>query len=241
VSDAALVLTAMAGFDPLDAMSISVNAVNYADAVRERVSGLRIGIPRAPFFENLDPEIATAVDQAITLLSTMTRSMTDVVLPIFDSFAAAIAEAHAYHVQYVADPERRKLYQPSTRQKIVDGSKVPVPIYIDTRRRMSVARNTIADVFSKVDVIVTPTTIVGPPTIADALAQPKSELVLIRNTSPFNVLGIPTISVPCGFTRTGLPIGLQISGPRLGEAAMLALANGYEQATDWHRREPALP
>jgi aspartyl-tRNA(Asn)/glutamyl-tRNA(Gln) amidotransferase subunit A len=241
VSDAALVLTAMAGFDPLDAMSISVNAVNYADAVRERVSGLRIGIPRAPFFENLDPEIATAVDQAITLLSTMTRSMTDVVLPIFDSFAAAIAEAHAYHVQYVADPERRKLYRPSTLQKIVDGSKVPVPIYIDTRRRMSVARNTIADVFSKVDVIVTPTTIVGPPTIADALAQPTSELVLIRNTSPFNVLGIPTISVPCGFTRTGLPIGLQISGPRLGEAAMLALANGYEQATDWHRREPALP
>ncbi len=116
-----------------------------------------------------------------------------------------------------------------------------MPIYIEARRRMSVARNTIADVFSKVDVIVTPTTIVGPPTIADALAQPTSELVLIRNTSPFNVLGIPTISVPCGFTRTGLPIGLQISGPRLGEAAMLALANGYEQATEWHRREPALP
>jgi aspartyl-tRNA(Asn)/glutamyl-tRNA(Gln) amidotransferase subunit A len=241
VSDTALVLAEIAGFDPLDAMSISVNAVNYADAVRDRVSGLRIGIPRASFFENLDPEIGTAVDQAITLLDTMTQSMTDVVLPMVDTFPAMVAEVHAYHVQYVADRERRKLYQPSTLQQIVDGAKVSVPDYIETRRRMSVARNTIADVFSTVDVIVTPTMIVGPPTIADALAQTTTDIALIRNTVPFNVLGIPAISVPCGFTRAGLPIGLQISGPRLGEAAVLSLANSYEQATDWHHREPALP
>ena len=79
-----------------------------------------------------------------------------------------------------------------------------------------------------------------PPTIAAALAGPPSESGMIRNTLPFNVLGIPTISVPCGFTRAGLPIGVQITGPRLGEARVYALAHAYEQATEWHRRAPAL-
>ena len=72
------------------------------------------------------------------------------------------------------------------------------------------------------------------------LANPAAEGSLIRNTLPFNVLGIPAISVPCGVTRAGLPVGLQITGPRLGEARVLALAHAYEQATDWHRREPPL-
>ena len=79
-----------------------------------------------------------------------------------------------------------------------------------------------------------------PPAIAAALANPPRELGMIRNTLPFNVYGIPAISVPCGFTRSGLPIGLQISGPRLGEARVLALAHAYEQATDWHTREPPI-
>jgi aspartyl-tRNA(Asn)/glutamyl-tRNA(Gln) amidotransferase subunit A len=81
---------------------------------------------------------------------------------------------------------------------------------------------------------------VTPETIAAVLANPAREPSLIRNTLPFNVFGIPAISVPCGFNRVGLPIGLQIIGPRLGEARVLALAHAYEQATDWHRREPPL-
>jgi aspartyl-tRNA(Asn)/glutamyl-tRNA(Gln) amidotransferase subunit A len=79
-----------------------------------------------------------------------------------------------------------------------------------------------------------------PGKVADALADAPMEIRLIRNTVPFNALGTPAISVPCGFTRAGLPIGLQISGPRLGEGRVFALAHAYEQATEWHRREPAL-
>jgi aspartyl-tRNA(Asn)/glutamyl-tRNA(Gln) amidotransferase subunit A len=81
---------------------------------------------------------------------------------------------------------------------------------------------------------------VTPGKVADALAEAPSEIRLIRNTVPFNALGIPAISVPCGFTRAGLPIGLQISGPRLAESNLFALAHAFEQATDWHRREPDL-
>jgi aspartyl-tRNA(Asn)/glutamyl-tRNA(Gln) amidotransferase subunit A len=91
-------------------------------------------------------------------------------------------------------------------------------------------------VFANVDVLVTPTTMV-PPVRVD---ETPEEFSLIRNTVPFNSYGLPTISVPCGFTRAGLPIGLQITGPRLGEARVLALAHAYEQATDWHLREPPL-
>ena len=120
------------------------------------------------------------------------------------------------------------------------GGSVPTGVYIEQRRQMQIARNTIDATFANVDVLVAPTNMVLPQTIAEVLADPAREPALIRNTLPFNVFGIPAISVPCGFTRAGLPIGLQIIGPRLGEPNVLALAHAYEQATEWHRREPPL-
>jgi aspartyl-tRNA(Asn)/glutamyl-tRNA(Gln) amidotransferase subunit A len=105
---------------------------------------------------------------------------------------------------------------------------------------MIVARNTIGALFDDVDVLVTPTFIAPPARVDAALAGAPPEASMIRNTLPFNVLGLPTISVPCGFTSVGLPVGLQISGPLLGEARVLALAHAYEQATEWHLREPPI-
>lgn len=140
---------------------------------------------------------------------------------------------------YVADAERKKLYHPITLQRILDGAAITLPAYVEARRKMSIARNTVSSVFDQIDLLVTPTTMAMPDKVADALAKAPSELRLIRNTVPFNSYGIPTISVPCGFSRAGLPIGLQITGPRLGEARVFALARAYEQATEWHRREPA--
>jgi aspartyl-tRNA(Asn)/glutamyl-tRNA(Gln) amidotransferase subunit A len=102
-----------------------------------------------------------------------------------------------------------------------------------------IARDTVNDLFANVDVLVTPCAMRMPPTIEEASSDPRSA-PFIRNTIPFNIYGIPTISVPCGCSRDSLPIGLQISGPRLGEARVLALAHAYEQVTDWHRREPSL-
>ena len=151
-------------------------------------------------------------------------------------------EIYAYHAELVADPARRALYKPATLGRIMRDSNTTLTAYIEARRRMIIARNTIGTVFANVDLIVTPTVMRIPNTIAEATSNAISgvDSSLIRNTLPFNVLGIPTISVPCGFTGRGLPIGLQITGPRLGEGAVLALAHAYEQATDWHRREPQL-
>ena len=152
-----------------------------------------------------------------------------------------IAEIYAYHARMVADPERRERYDPVTLQRILDGAELPAALVLDSLRQLRLARNGAAAVFAAagVDVLVTPTAASPALSIADALVDTPDEVPLIRNTVPFDTNGCPTISVPCGFTADGLPIGLQISAAPLAEATVLALAHAYEQATDWHLRRPA--
>jgi aspartyl-tRNA(Asn)/glutamyl-tRNA(Gln) amidotransferase subunit A len=240
VADSAMIMTALAGFDPLDPVSIRAEAVNYSAAIGRPVSTYRIGIPRAPFFDDLDPEIAQAVEKALSVLGTITKTTTEVKLPALDTIAVLFAETYAYHARYVTDAERKKLYHPITLQRIMDGAAIAAPAYVEARRQMTIERNRASEIFADIDVLVTPTTMAMPPKIADAIAEAPSEIRLIRNTVPFNSLGIPTISVPCGFSRSGLPIGLQLSGPRLAEVRVLALGHAYEQATEWRRRHPTL-
>jgi aspartyl-tRNA(Asn)/glutamyl-tRNA(Gln) amidotransferase subunit A len=240
VEDCALLMGALVGFDPLDPVSIATASSPVPAALSRDVAGLVIGTPRTPFFTALDPDIEAAVMRAIEVLRKMTRAVTDVELPAVDAFAVLNAEIYEYHAELVADPARRALYKPVTLERILGGANVSSVDYVRARRRMIVARNTSDELFETVDVLVTPTNARPPQTVDAALANAPEEGSMIRNTLPFNVLGLPTISVPCGFTRAGVPIGLQISGPRLGEARVLALANAYEQATDWHEREPTL-
>jgi aspartyl-tRNA(Asn)/glutamyl-tRNA(Gln) amidotransferase subunit A len=240
VEDCALVMAALAGFDPLDPVSIRAEREDYRAAVGTDVRALRIGVPRSPFFDELDPEIDAAARAALDVLVSLTRPARDVSITAPDTYALLDAETYAYHAPLLADATKRALYNPVTLQRVMGGSSVPTGVYIEQRRQMQIARNTIDRTFADVDVLVAPTNMVLPQTIAEVLANPAREGSLIRNTLPFNVLGIPAISVPCGFTRAGLPIGLQIVGPRLGEARVLALAHAYEQATEWHRREPPI-
>jgi aspartyl-tRNA(Asn)/glutamyl-tRNA(Gln) amidotransferase subunit A len=242
VADCALVMTELAGFDSLDPVSIRAGRELLADALGADISQLRIGIPRVPFFENLDPEIAAATEVAITTLKGMTRGLTEVALPFVDSFAVLNAEIYEYHAPLVADPARRARYGPLTIDRILGGANVPSTELVKALRRMAIARNTVGELFSRVDVLVAPTAMRMSVTVEAARVDRSDsrDLDLIHNTLPFNVYGIPAISVPCGFTRAGLPIGLQIIGPRLGEGRVLALAGAYQQATPWHRRNPPI-
>jgi aspartyl-tRNA(Asn)/glutamyl-tRNA(Gln) amidotransferase subunit A len=241
VEDCALVMTALAGFDPLDAVSIIAVPENYHSAIGRDVSQLRIGIPREPFFTDLDPEIDAAVRAALDVLVDLTAGEPrDVSIAAPDTYALLDAETYAYHAPLLADAVKRALYTPLTLQRVMGGASVPTGVYIEQRRRMQIARNTIDETFADVDVLVVPTNMVLPQPIEEVLRDPAREGSLIRNTLPFNVFGVPAISVPCGFTRAGLPIGLQVIGARLGETPVLAVAHAYEQATDWHRREPPL-
>jgi aspartyl-tRNA(Asn)/glutamyl-tRNA(Gln) amidotransferase subunit A len=242
VGDCALVMNALVGFDPRDPVSIRTEPQDLRQAIGADVARLRIGIVHAPFFENLDPEIAAATNAALATLKAMTRGITELTLPAVDSFAVLGAEVYEYHASMVADPARRALYKPQTLGRILDGANVPATAYVAAHRRMILARNTVNDLLANVDVLIAPTAMRMPARIDAVVTDGPDDrdFDLIRNTLPFDVYGIPAISVPCGFTRAGLPIGLQIAGRRSGEAAVLALAHAYQVATDWHRREPPI-
>jgi aspartyl-tRNA(Asn)/glutamyl-tRNA(Gln) amidotransferase subunit A len=243
VSDTAILLQPIAGYDPLDTNSLAGAIPDYAKEMRRRVATLRLGIPRAVFYENLDPEIDQAVNAAVQVLRGLTGTMRDVELPAYRTLPVVGAEAYAFHAPYFT--KTPQLYQPMTRRRLEAGAAVTAAAYVEGRRELDRLRRAVGAVFSTVDLLITPTTAMPPATIEQAVADsgtPPAGGVAptLRNTQPFDIYGLPTISVPCGFTRSGLPIGLQISGPHLGEPAVLALAQAYEQATDWHRRTPQL-
>jgi aspartyl-tRNA(Asn)/glutamyl-tRNA(Gln) amidotransferase subunit A len=240
VADAALLLGAIAGYDPRETTSIDAPVPDYSHALHTKVSGLRLGIPRAIFFDQLDPEIAAAVDKAIDVLGKLTTGAHDVRLPAYEYPPVLAAEAYAYHLPYLS--KTPELYQPLTRARLESGAKITAAAYIQGRRELDHLRRAVQEAFATVDLLITPTTPVPPATIENAkLATPPVGISSsLRNTSPFDVYGLPTISIPCGFTSSGLPIGVQITGPPFGELQVLALSHAYEQATDWHTRRPGL-
>ena len=241
VTDAALMLQAIAGYDPLDINSVNTVPPDFAKGMTQKVSSLRIGIPRAVFYESLDPEIENAVTEALGVLRGLTARTHDVELPAYKTLPVVAAEAYTYHAPYFT--KTPQLYQPMTRRRLEGGTTVTTTAYIEGRRELERLRRAVNDVFASVDVLVTPTTPILPPAVAVAVADagtppPGGVAPSLRNTQPFDIYGLPSISVPCGFSRDGMPIGLEISGPRLGEPIVLALARAYEQATDWHKRTP---
>jgi aspartyl-tRNA(Asn)/glutamyl-tRNA(Gln) amidotransferase subunit A len=127
-------------------------------------------------------------------------------------------------------------------ERLKQAATIDEAAYLEARKQLDRLRQIIDEIFTEVDFIVTPTSPVPPITIEEALnmAPPPAGELWLRNTRPFNAYGTPTISIPCGFTRAGLPIGLQIAGPSFGESNLLSFARAYEQATSWHKRTPAL-
>ena len=238
VSDAAIMLQAVAGYDAADLTSSNIPVADYVSALKENAKTFRVGIPCSYFFDDLDAEVASATEHALDTIRTIVAEMKKVQLNIPTDRTLQAAESFALHAENIS--KSPDLYQPETLRRIRSGEKVTAPEYIARRRELDEARRTIRSIFADVDVLVTPTTPIPAPGIADLKSSPDAlrpaELKLLRNTRPFNVWGLPAISVPCGFTQAGLPIGLQIAGPPWREDLVLRLAYAYEQATAWHTR-----
>jgi len=235
VEDAALMLNVIAGYDELEPTSADAPVPDYTRALGMTTSKLRLGVPRTPFYDNLDPEVAKAVHAAMDVLRKLTAGVEDVTLPPTPNPAAIWGpEAYVYHAKWIAEsPEK---YQPSTRgtlQRSADGKSAE---YAAARRQVDQLRRDIKKVFSKVDILITPT-MKTPPALLNA---PGGGAGGGNNNVAFDIFGVPSISVPCGFTSSGLPIGLQIIGAHWAEPTVLALAHAYEQATDWRKRRPSL-
>ncbi len=237
VADASLMLQAMVGYDPGDVASIQSPAKDYSSARRRKTSSLRLGLPRTLFYEDVDAQILDAIERAISLLSELTKSTQEVELPSPPSADPFSVEVYEYHKDLLA--ENQELYGSLTLERIRRGAEVSATDYVAGMYQLKLARKAIARVFDEVDLLITPTLSQLPISIEDALSSPPGR-ILIRNTMPFNLFGTPAISIPCGFSREGLPIGLQISGRALGELDVLALAHAYEQRTDWHQRMPSI-
>ena len=255
VEDAAMILSAIAGYDALDSSTVDVPVVDYVRAVRTSTSKLRLGSPKIGFYENLHPEVATALDVARGVLGKLTAGVREVQVPEAGSVTDIWnPEIYAYHTPWITkSPE---LYQDATRALIQRAADTRPAVYAQARHRLDALRRDIKKVFAEVDLLITPTQRSPAGRIAPTqqgasrgrgAAPPVAGVAgggggagALNNTAAFNIYGLPTISIPCGFTTDGLPIGLQISGAPFAESTVIALAHAYEQATEWHKRRPKL-
>jgi len=237
VEDAALMLAAIASYDALEPTSVDTPVPDYTRAIGAPTSKLRVGVARAPFFERLNPEVEKALETAIGVIKKLTATVMDVQVPDGGNIAAVWnAEIYAYHQPWIT--KTPELYQEATRNLVQGAGKSSSATYAQARRHVDIVRREIKNVFGTVDLLITPTQrnvaqlIAGSPEPGGAGG--------LYNTAAFDIFGLPTISIPCGFTSSGLPIGLQISGNHFAESTVLTLAHAYEQATEWHKRRPML-
>jgi aspartyl-tRNA(Asn)/glutamyl-tRNA(Gln) amidotransferase subunit A len=234
VIDAAMMLNVLAGYDRLDIASVERAAEDYVAALKQPVNGLRIGIARAPFFDLLDADVAKVVDEALKVVATLSRSMSDVMLPSTREITLP-GETYAYHEETFGRMSGR--YMIPTRRSLQNGATAKAADYIRGRWRMDLLRRTIDDTFNNVDLVVLPTRRRTPRTVDASIKREETDVPRnpeLENTGAFNIYGIPAISIPCGFTSKGLPVGLMIAGPRFSEGRVLALAHAFEQATKFH-------
>jgi aspartyl-tRNA(Asn)/glutamyl-tRNA(Gln) amidotransferase subunit A len=240
VEDTAMILNVLAGYDRLDITSVEHPKEDYVAGMKQPVSGFRLGIPRAPFFDLLDADVAKLVEDAIAVLAKMTRGAKDVSLPPTGNISLA-GETFAYHEEFFAHGAGR--YQIPTRRSLQNSQNAKAADYVRGRWKLELLRRTIDDAFTDFDLVVLPTRRHTPRTVDASIKREEADKPRnpeLENTGQFDVYGIPAISIPCGFTTAGLPVGLMIAGPRFSESRVLALANAYERATQWHTRRPPL-
>ena len=248
VEDTALLLKVMAGRDELDPTSSELPVPDYVAQLKERVKGLRIGVPSNYFFDQCHEEVSEAVNSAIELLKNLGCSITNFEFPYVPEIIAAYAtldfcEASAYHEREIE--QRADDFQPDVRLLLENGLFIPATYYIQAQRIRAMIFPTVMSLFRSFDVIVTPTepmvaTEVGQQIVRFGDVEESVDSAIVRYTAPFNLTGLPALSIPCGFSKNGLPIGMQIIGKAYDEATVLRIGHAYEQSTNWHTITPEI-
>ncbi len=244
VRDVALLLQVLAGYDPDDPASINAPVDDYL-SLEQSLAGLRLGVPRDYFFDDLDPEVEAAVRAAIETLAGLGMDVREVRLPEAEAAREAsnvilLCEAFAYHRDRLR--ERPEEFGEDVRTRLQAGASMSGSDYALARRTQVVWQRQLERLFDQVDILATPATPLPAPRIEESAASGavSAAFHLARLTRPFNLAGVPALSLPCGFTQSGLPIGLQLVSRAWSEATLLRVAHAYEQATPWHTRPPAL-
>ena len=247
-ADCALMLGAMAGYDPRDPSTSVLPVPDYAAALTGQVTGLRIGLLGRFFLESAGAPQRQATEQAVKTLEGLGASVREITLEQMKHAAAASAavisaESYAYHEPWLRT--RAAEYGPDVRERLLVGAFVSGSEYLKGQRVRRLIRDEVDRVLGDLDVLIAPTLPIAAVPVGarevdiDGKPQPVRPS-LVRYTRPFNVSGHPVASVPCGFTVDGLPIGMQVIGRTFDEATVLRLADAYQRVTDWHTRRPPL-
>lgn len=246
--DAALFLEAAAGYDPRDDASSERPVPNYAALLTGKISGLRVGVPRAYFFDRALEAVTNCVDQALAVLEDLGAKLVPIDIPYAEHSGAAamaiyLAEATAYHDDTLED--RADLYSEQVRTFLELGDQLLAKDYIHAQRFRTLLGKEISKVFEKVDVLATP----GTPITATPMGCEMIDIngtedsvfgAMLRNTEPFNLSGLPAAVAPCGVDGDGMPVSLQIVGPAFQDGRVLNVVHAYQTATEWHRQRPQL-
>lgn len=247
--DCALLLQVLAGSDPADATASGQPVPDLLARLRQSPARLRVGIPDRFFHDDLDAEVAACMDGARREFSRLGCTVVAVPIPDMRGAEAAAthiiaAEAAALHGNWLRN--RPDEYSPQVRARLLRGLAIPAARYIDALRlRATMMERFVAEVFDKVDVLSVPSLAIPTPSIAetDVGGGAKMDRILAQLTRlhrPFNFLGLPSVALPCGRSRHGLPIAMQIAGRPFAEDVVLQIAHAYQRATDWHLASPAV-
>jgi len=266
VRDSALLLESIAGPDPADSTSVDRPVVPYRKLLDGEVRGLRLGIPKEYFVSGMQPEVESAVRQAMRLLEKNGATLEEISLPhteyaIAVYYIVATAEASSNLARYdgmryghraqAGDltetymRSREEGFGAEVKRRIMLGTYALSAGYYDAyylkaQRVRALIRRDFDEVFKRCDVIVTPTAPTTAFKIGEKTQDPLQMYLTDIYTISVNLAGLPAVSLPCGFDKEGLPIGLQIIGKDFEEATVLRVAHAYEQSTDWHKRKPPL-
>ena len=242
--DCALLLGLMAGADPEDPTAVAGPVPDYMAATRDRSKGLTIGVPTAFYVDDLDAEVASVLDETIAVLKREGANVVQVELPDQRQLTAACqlvlaVEAAAFHKRWMI--ERPQDYGPQVLMRLQNGLAIPGVSYLEAMRWRGPALAAFLAAVAGVDAVIAPVAPVAAPTIAesDVGNSPDAEAViqrLTRFTRPINYLGLPSLSIPAGFTRGGLPVGMQLIGRSFDEAMLLRIGAAFQRATDFHER-----
>jgi len=248
-TDLALMLRAMAGHDPNDPTTADIPVPDYAAALSGDIKGLKIGVPQNYFFDDVQPAVKNAVTAAIATLKNLGAKIIDVnlrhfgddVLPTF--FSIVMPEAATYHQKTFR--ERGHEYGADVQELLETGQLYLATTYIAAQRNRSVIKASLAAALDTVDVLLTPALPVTAARVGQQNYQWKDRQESVfaacaRFLCPFNLAGLPAISIPCGLSDDQMPIGLQLAGKPFDEATVLRVADAFEKATDWHQRRPKL-
>lgn len=247
VADAAIVLNAIAGYDPNDPASSEVPVSDYRAGLEGDLAGVRLGVPSNFFFEYLNPEVESAGREAVEVLRQLGGALTDVVIPDLEQAQTAssiimLAEAASVHEELLRTHGDK--YGANARDRIEVGSTLLATDYLKAQRVRTVMLRRFESAMEHADVLVTPTT--PRPAIRTTDKMPKNDgaeaarAANNRLSRPFSLLGWPAVSLPCGFSAEGIPISLQVVGKPFAEELILRVAHAYERATDWHLRRPPI-